>query len=98
MKINLTRHELYDAIRDGVRDAFLTAMESGDGSSYDCPIIREPILQSIKEGVESAFHLSECHKCCKAESENEDEDDFELAEKMQKLVEMLVEIQNRANS
>jgi len=40
----------------------------------------------------------DCNCGVRLDEEDKDEDDFELAEKMQKLVEMLVELQNRPSA
>jgi len=56
MKIELSKEETFEAIKEGVKEAFLTAMEAGNGESASGPIIREPILKSIEDGVFSSFN------------------------------------------
>ena len=47
------REELFDAIKQGVKEAFHEMMESGDGFSG---LIRtEEVMDAIRQGVRSAF-------------------------------------------
>ncbi len=48
-KFGITREDVLDAIERGVKDAFLIAMEAGDGLIAET--IREPILEAITQGV-----------------------------------------------
>jgi hypothetical protein len=50
---NLSQREILEAIKDGVKEAFLTAMEAGDG--WSGAIIRELILDAIKKGTQEAI-------------------------------------------
>lgn len=52
--IPLTKQELSEAIKQGVKEAFLEAMNSG--VRFDGWTIRECILESIKDGTESAIN------------------------------------------
>jgi hypothetical protein len=56
MDMKLTREEHLNAIKEGVKEAFLTAMESGDG--YTGPVILEPVLKAIKDGTYEALFES----------------------------------------
>lgn len=50
---NLSKEEMIDAIKEGVKEAILIMTESGDGYTGD--IIREPFLNAIREGVQNAM-------------------------------------------
>lgn len=49
----ITRDELLEAVKNGVKEALLTMTETGDG--YTGPIIRDLFLEIIKQGVENSF-------------------------------------------
>jgi hypothetical protein len=51
---NINKQEILEAITEGVKEAFLTAMESGDG--YTGAIIKEEILNAIEQGTFSALY------------------------------------------
>jgi hypothetical protein len=53
MKVELTREELFDAVYQGVKDAFLTMMDAGNG--INGPIRMEEVKEKIRQGVEDAF-------------------------------------------
>ena len=50
---NIKKEDVLEAIKEGVKEAFLTAMEAGDG--YSGPIIRESVLKAIEEGIYGSF-------------------------------------------
>ena len=51
---NINKEDILEAVKIGVKDAFLTAMESGDG--YTGAIIKEEILKAIEDGTYNALH------------------------------------------
>lgn len=53
-QLKITKEEALEAIKEGVKEAFLTAMEAGDG--YTGAIIKEEILHAIEMGTCSAFY------------------------------------------
>lgn len=52
--MKITREEHLEAVKEGVKEAFLTAMEAGDG--YTGMIILEPILYAIEKGTRQAIY------------------------------------------
>lgn len=52
--MHLSQNLLYEAVREGVKEAILTMTESGDG--YTGPIIRNIFLKAIEDGVFNAIH------------------------------------------
>jgi len=54
LAMDITRKEHLEAIKEGVKEAFLEAMEAGDG--YSRPIILEPILDAIEKGTRHAIY------------------------------------------
>lgn len=55
MKNELSKEEMFDAIRIGVKEAFHEMMESGDG--INGMIRTEEVMDAIREGVTTAFNV-----------------------------------------
>jgi len=55
--MKLTRDELFQATKEGIKEALLEALDAGDG--FTGPIIREPFLYAIEKGVRSCVELEE---------------------------------------
>lgn len=55
-KIDVTKEEYLNAVSQGVKDAIHEFMETGNG--YSGQIIRDLILESLKEGISSAMPLT----------------------------------------
>jgi hypothetical protein len=52
---NLTKEETFEAIKQGVTEAFLVMMESGDGCSSARPIRTAEVMEAIENGVRRSF-------------------------------------------
>lgn len=55
-KTEVTREDILEAIKEGVKEALLTMVKSGDGYTGD--LIREPFLKAVEYGVRSAVSES----------------------------------------
>jgi hypothetical protein len=55
--MKLTRDELFQATKEGIKEALLEALDAGDG--FTGPIIREPFLDAIEKGVRNCVHIED---------------------------------------
>jgi hypothetical protein len=76
MKIpDISKREFLESVKDGIKDAFLTMLEAGDG--YSGPIIREPFLKSVEKAIYDSVQDKGIIDCIKKAvgKENEIQDD-----------------------
>ena len=51
---SLSKEEMFNAVKDGVKEAFLTMCEAGDG--FTGPVRTEEVMKSIQDGVYNAMY------------------------------------------